>query len=116
MNENTALNKRYTAFAWGALFLLLGILMAIPGDQNGLFLLGAGIIFLGLNLVRKLQGIPLNLFSTLVGFLALVGGAYALARSTLGLPHVEIGFIPLVLIVVGLYILIPGPQSRVARE
>ncbi len=107
-------NRQYTAFAWGLLFLLLGALLVVPGDQNGLFLLGTGFIFLGLNLLRRLQGIPINLFSSVVGALALVGGLYATIRPVLSLPHFQIGFIPLVLILVGLYILIPGPKSSAA--
>lgn len=110
MNDNRTRNKLYTEFALGASFLLLGILLAIPGDQNGIFLLGIGIIFLGLNLLRRMKGIPVNLFSTLVGVLALGGGLYALAQPVLNFPRVEVGFIPLALIVVGLYILIPAPR------
>ncbi len=114
MDTLKSLNRQYTALAWGLLFLLLGTLLAIPGDQNGIFLLGTGLIFLGLNLLRRLQGIPINLFSTLVGILALIGGLYATIRPALSLPHFQIGFIPLALILVGQYILIPGPKSSAA--
>lgn len=108
-------NKTYTTCAWGSLFLLLGVLMAIPGDQNSIFLLGTGIIFLGLNLWRRIEGIPLNLFSTLLGILAVGAGLYGIGQPLLRLPHFEIGFIPLALIVVGLYILIPGSRGPAAQ-
>jgi len=114
MNTARARNKVITSIAWGSIFILFGVLLAIPGDQNGIFLLGLGAIFLGLNLLRRLSGIPANLFSTVVGSLALCGGLYSLARPVLGLPHVQVGFIPLALIVIGLYILIPGPRSSEA--
>jgi hypothetical protein len=112
MNAIKLQNKQLTGIAWGSLFLFLGILMVIPGDQNSLFLLGAGVIFLALNGLRRYLNYPVNIFSTLMGFLALGAGVYGLVRPVLGLPHYQVDVLPLLLIVIGLYILIPGPKSR----
>ncbi len=116
MNEIKVLVNRYSTIAWGILFLYLGVLMAIPGDQSGIFMLGMGIIFLGLNVARRMSNIPLNAFSMILGFLALGVGIYAVLRPLLNLPHFEVGFIPLALIVVGLYVLIPGPKYSVEKK
>jgi hypothetical protein len=114
MSQTKELVNRYAAIAWGILFLWLGVLSAIPGDQTGLFMLGTGFIFLGLNLARRMSNIPANGFSLILGILALAAGGYALVRPLWNLPHVEIGILPLGLIVVGLYILIPNPKYKEA--
>jgi hypothetical protein len=110
MNEIKILNKRYAAIAWGSAFLLLGVLMLIPGDQNAVFVLGAGIILLSLNLARRMRQIPVSTFSITLGVLATGLGMYALLRPLLHAPRFEVDAIPLVLIVIGLYVLIPGPR------
>jgi hypothetical protein len=110
MNDTRSLVKRYSAIAWGIIFLWLGVLMIVPGDQNGPFILGVGIVFLGLNVARRLSNIPVNAFSITLGILALAGGIYALVRPLYNLPHFQVEFIPLVMIVAGLYVLIPHPR------
>jgi hypothetical protein len=112
MNDNRNLNKRYAIAAWGALFLLLGALMVVPGDQSNLFVLLSGIVLLGLNLARVLSKIAINPFSITLGFLALGLGAVGLLGPALHIPHFEIPFVPLVLLVFGLYLLIPGPRQK----
>ncbi len=114
MSQTKELVNRYAAIAWGILFLWLGVLSVIPGDQTGLFMLGAGFIFLGLNLARRMGNIPVNAFSLILGILALAVGVYVLLRPLLNLPHFEIDIIPLGLIVLGLYILIPHPKYKEA--
>ena len=116
MKDIKNLNKQYATLAWGALFLWLGILMVIPGDQNGIFVLGAGVILLGLNIARSLSKIPTSAFSITLGILSIGLGSYALLRPLLHAPHFEVGFIPLVLIVIGLYVLIPSPKDADAKQ
>jgi hypothetical protein len=110
MNDIKTLNKRYEAVAWGAMFLLLGILSLIPGDQNDVFVLGIGIILLGLNLARYLSKIPTNGFTITLGVLAFVLGGVAVLRPVLNFPRFELPLLPLLLVVIGLYLLIPGPK------
>ena len=110
MNEIKRSARTYSTIAWGVLLLLLGVLTAIPGDQNVIFLFGTGLVLLGLNVARQMTGITVNAFSITIGILALAGGTYALMRPLLNLPHFQVDFIPLALIVVGLYLLIPGPK------
>jgi hypothetical protein len=112
MNDLKFLNKRYAAFAWGIFLLWLGILMVIPGNQSPIFVVGAGIILLGLNLARRLSGIPASAFSITLGCLAVGIGLVAMFRTVLNIPPFELPFLPTALIIIGLYVLIPGTKSR----
>lgn len=73
----SSLNRRIEDWGWGLLLILTGGILLVPKEQvpQGFWLIGAGIILLGLNLVRYLNGIRLNWFSTLMGILALLAGA-----------------------------------------
>ena len=112
MNDIKSSNKRYGAIAWGSLFLWLGILMIVPGNQSPIFVLGAGIILLVLNLARLLRGIPVSAFSITLGCLAIGLGLVATFRTVLNIPPFELPLFPTVLVIIGLYVLIPGPKNR----
>ncbi len=72
----TALNKRLEDIGWGLLLLLTGGILLVPARQvpHGTWLIGAGIVLLGLNAVRYRNGIKMSMFSTILGLLALAGG------------------------------------------
>lgn len=110
MKELKNLDKRLEAVAWGVGLTWIGILGLIPGDQNAIGLLGIGLILLGLNLARNLSGIPVNGFTIVLGILVSGLGLVVLLRQVFNFPHFELDFFPLVLIVIGLYILIPAPK------
>jgi hypothetical protein len=110
MNGCCVREKRFANTAWGALFILFGVLLIVPGNQSALFWLGSGLILLGLNLVRALRKLPVSTFSITLGFLALVAGGFGALAPVLRLPRIEIPFFPAALLVVGLYLLIPGPN------
>ena len=110
MNMNEQLNRRYRNIAWGALFILVGSLSFIPGNQTSLAILGSGAILLALNLARSLSRIPVNGFSLALGAAAFFTGALVLIRSQLGL-HFEVELLPIVLIAVGLYFLWPARKT-----
>ena len=112
MENRKALDKRYEAIAWGIGLVWLGFLGLVPGDQNGLGMLSIGLILLALNLVRFLNKLPINGFSLVLGILASALGLMALFRQALGYPPVEVDFFALMLIVIGLYILIPAPKRE----
>ncbi len=110
MNHNEQLDKQYRNIAWGAFFILIGVLSLIPGDQTSLAILGSGVIMLGLNLARSLSRIPVNGFSIALGAAAFLAGAAVIFRSSLGI-HFEVGLLPLVLIAIGLYFLWPSQKQ-----
>ncbi len=113
MNEMKALNARYEVTAWGLIFLWLGILMIVPGDQGNLFVLGIGVILLTLNLARSARGIAMNWFSTILGALALgLGGIGLLWPWIGGGRHFEVDIFPIIMLVIGLYLLIPGQKKE----
>lgn len=62
---------------WALLFVMSGAILLVPGIPNpwGVWLLGTGLILLGVNGVRYARGIRPNLFSAGVGVIALVSGA-----------------------------------------
>jgi hypothetical protein len=87
MDSTQKLNNRLETLAWGMLFVWWGLcawpLMSLP---NGSFMLGTGLILLGLNAVRSLKNIPTIGFTTLLGIFAFVWGGLELANSLLLLP------------------------------
>jgi hypothetical protein len=112
MNENAmdklkAIDGRYEAIAWGLGLAWIGVLGLIPGSQNDIGLLSIGLILLGLNLARFLSHIPTNGFTILLGMLFSALGLAVLLRPLLNLPRFEVDFLPVLLIVIGLYFLMP---------
>jgi hypothetical protein len=94
-------------------FILVGVLSLVPGDQTDIALLGLGIILLLLNLARYISNITVSYFTITLGVLALILGTLVMLRPVLGL-HFEVPLLPVCLIVIGLYLLIPEPR-RVAQ-
>lgn len=74
--EKAALNKRLETIFWGLFLIMLGGWGLIPGEviPKGAWSIGVGLLLLGLNLVRNLQGLRMSGFTTLLGVLALLGG------------------------------------------
>jgi hypothetical protein len=113
MNDLKVLNQRYEAIAWGAILILLSILMFIPGDQNNVFLLGIGIILLGLNLVRRASQMAMNWFTVITGAIALALGALSLLWPVTGIKaHIEVDPFAILVLAIGLYLLIPSPKKE----
>ena len=99
--ENTrTLNRNLETVAWGTLFIWWGITELFNFLPHGTGAIGIGLIFLGLNMARSLNGIPTSGFSTTLGILALVLGGLELAGSLLALPF-DIPVFATLLIVLG---------------
>ncbi len=78
-NEDTqksALNKRLEAIGWGLFLIMMGVIWLVPDEQvpQGTWLIGAGLIMLGVNGVRYLKGIKMSGFTIVLGILALAAG------------------------------------------
>jgi hypothetical protein len=56
------------------ILILLGVLVAIPGNQGALFVLGLGAILLGKNLARHVLGMRPRPLGLILGGGALAGG------------------------------------------
>ena len=106
MNITQTQNRNFDAIGWGAIFIWWGITELFPSLPDGTGAIGIGLILIGLNIARSLNGVPVSGFSTTVGILALVWGGLELAGVLLSLPF-EIPVFAIVLIVLGVIIIAP---------
>jgi hypothetical protein len=100
MENVRTLNRNLEAMAWGALFIWWGITELFPFLPHGVGAIGIGLILLGLNAARSLNGVRTSGFSITLGILALVWGGLELAGSLLALPF-DIPVFAILLIVLG---------------
>jgi hypothetical protein len=107
MNTTKNLNRNFDAIGWGALFIWWGISVLVTSLPVGTVAIGTGVILIGVNVARKLSGVPISRFSTTVGILAFVWGVLELVGVLLGLPF-ELPIFAILLIVLGVIVLWPG--------
>ncbi|MBI5943355.1 MAG: hypothetical protein HY864_03230 [Chloroflexi bacterium] len=71
-----ALNKNLETAFWGLFLIMLGgqFLLKNANLPEGIWDVGIGLIFLGLNAARYFNGLKMSGFTTFLGILALVGG------------------------------------------
>jgi hypothetical protein len=74
--QKAALNKRLETMAWGAFLVMLGGFMFVPQEiiSGGWWPIGVGLIMLGLNAARYLNGLRMSGFTTFLGILSVFGG------------------------------------------
>ena len=104
MDNLQTLNRRLEAIAWGAFFVWWGVTELFPSVPEGISAIGIGVILLGLNAVRSLNGISASGFTTTLGILAIVLGGLELSRVLLRLPF-ELPVFGILLIVLGVIFL-----------
>ncbi len=97
-------NRNFEGLAWGAIFIWWGITELFHFLPDGTGALGLGLILLGVNAARYLNGIPMSGFSITVGILAVVWGGLELAGALLSLPF-QIPVFAILLIVLGVIVL-----------
>lgn len=99
--EKAALNKRLETAGWGFFLILLGGFTFIPDTtiSKGVWSIAIGLIFLGLNAARYLNGIRMSGFTTFLGILSVIGGIVQL----LGWKSLDGAFF---LIILGAYLII----------
>jgi hypothetical protein len=95
------LDRRLDAVGWGLFLVLVGGLWLMPEGwiPEGAWLVGAGLIILGLNLVRYFSSLKVSGFWIFLGALALISGITAF----LG---VDLPVFPILLVVFGVGILV----------
>ncbi len=106
MDTSKNLTRNYDAIGWGALFIWWGISVLVTSLPVGTVAIGTGVILIGVNVARKLSGVPISRFSTTVGILALVWGVLELVGVLLSLPF-ELPIFAILLIVLGVIVLWP---------
>ncbi len=79
--DKVKLNKRLETAAWGAFLIMLGGFMFVPEEiiSGGWWPIGVGLIMLGLNAARYLNGLRMSGFTTFLGILSVIGGVLELA-------------------------------------
>ncbi|MFH1474256.1 MAG: hypothetical protein ABIG85_00175 [Chloroflexota bacterium] len=99
------LNRRLESVGWGLFLIMLGGFALVKGVPEGTWLIGAGLIMLGLNGVRLLVGIRASGFTLIIGTIALLAGL----GSVLG---VDIPVGPVFIILIGLAIVVRAFRPR----
>ena len=89
----TMTTKRLDELGWGLFLLLTGVIWLLPGGEvpTGSWLIATGVLLLGMNVVRYINRIPVNVFTTVLGGLALGGGIAE--RIGVELPLLAIGIV-----------------------
>jgi len=74
--RNTLWNERLESIGWGLFLIIVGVTFLGPEVEApvGVWLIGAGLIMLGLNAVRYFSGIKTSSFTIGLGSVALVAG------------------------------------------
>ena len=98
-------NSNLERLAWGAFFIWWGITELFQFLPKGTGALGFGLILIGLNAARSLNGLPTSGFTLTLGVLALVLGVLELAGVLLSLPF-ELPVFASLLIVLGVIMLV----------
>lgn len=111
MNTTQTLNRNFEAIAWGALLIWWGITELFTSLPDGTGAIGIGLILIGVNVARSLNGLPVSRFSMTLGILALIWGGLELAGVLLSLPF-EIPVFAILLIVLGVIVLAPELIGR----
>ena len=95
------LNKRLESVSWGLFLVMLGGIWLVPGNviPEGTWLIGAGLIMLGLNTARYYNHIPMSNGTIFLGVIALLVGFGDFLK--LNLP-----VFPILLILIGLSFLV----------
>lgn len=97
-NSPKNISSRIEAIGWGLLLLMTGVLFLIPGLPDGTWLVGLGVLMIGLNVARTYVGLPLDRFGVILGFGAVLAGFATMAG-------IDVPVFALLLIVCGLAII-----------
>jgi hypothetical protein len=100
-DDKRTLDKRFETIGWGLFLLMVGGLALVPKSiaPEGTWAIGVGLIMLGLNLARHLNGIPVSGFTVVVGFIALASGLGDVFGA-------DLPIFPIVLILIGASIIL----------
>ena len=93
------LDQRLQTISWGLFLIMLGGFALLKSVPEGTWLVGAGVIMLGLNAVRLLLGIRIGWFTVILGLVALFSGLGSIYGVS-----IPVG--PLLVILIGLAIIL----------
>jgi hypothetical protein len=108
MDDAKILDRKYEAIGWGLLLIWWGLRWSLlSGLPEGSGLIGTGLLFLGIAVVRSMNGLPTSGSTKIIGILALVWGGLELVNST-SLLAVKLPVFEILLIVLGGILLANG--------
>lgn len=99
--EKSPLDRRLDSIGWGLFLIMIGCLWLVPEGHvpHGTWLIGTGLIILGLSAIRYFNNIRISGFWFVLGIIALALGI----SDVFGL---NIPVLPILIIIVGLNIII----------
>jgi hypothetical protein len=94
------LDRQLERVCWAAFLIMIGALALLPEGlvPAGTWLVGTGLIMIGLNAVRHFKGLRVSTFTTVLGPIALASGFASMAG-------VDLPVLAMLLVAVGLQIL-----------
>ena len=101
------LDGRLTSISWALFLIMVGGFLLVPSSNlpAGSWLIGIGLVMVGLNLARKMNGIRMSTFTSVLGVVALVAGLGDLAG-------VDVPVFPLLIILIGASIILRNLEPR----
>ncbi|MCK4694459.1 MAG: hypothetical protein KAT74_01790 [Candidatus Cloacimonetes bacterium] len=98
--EKIKISERFNNMGWGLFIVMIGIIWLVPDEliPDGTFLIGVGVILLGMSLVKHLSGLRSYGAMIFLGILALAFGL----GDLLG---IDVPLIPILLVIWGLSII-----------
>jgi len=100
-NTGTAatFNRRLEETGWALFLIMIGALLLLPEGlvPDGTWLVGTGLIMIGMNVVRHLHGLRVSGFTAVLGLVALAVGVSAIAA-------VDLPVFPILLVAIGAHI------------
>ena len=100
MENAKKLNQIFETISWGAFFVLWGFTLLFPSLPNAIGTIGIGLILISMNIARSRNGLPVSIFSTTLGILALLLGCLELVLPYFNISF-EIPYFAILLIVFG---------------
>ena len=99
--QKKALDKRLDSIGWALFLIMIGCLWLVPPFMvpQGAWLIGTGIIILGITWVRHINNIMINKFWIVIGIIALASGL----SQFLG---IKLPLFPILLVIVGVSIIV----------
>jgi len=101
IEQKSALNRRLEAISWALFLIMIAALWLMPEGRipKDAWLIGVGLIMLGLNGTRYLYGIKMSGLTIVLGIVALAYGT----SSSLG---VSLPFFPILFLIIGASIIL----------
>jgi hypothetical protein len=94
----STLDHQFERVGWALFLIMIGGLWLVPGVPEGTWLIGTGLIMLGVNAARYMNRIRMSGFTIVVGILALTIGVAKFVGS-------DLPVFPVLLILIGASIL-----------